>query len=136
MSYTPTNWVTGDTVTATKLNKIEQGIAEAAGGKYDVYDFVISRVDNGTPVIEKGVWSDIYDLLQAKEHVAGLYCQNSTPSEFHDTISFFIPLTFCHYYSSADSICGRALYDDGSGARRLTVEWNSDGTIEVTKVNA
>lgn len=27
MSYTPTNWQTGDTVTAEKLNKMEQGIA-------------------------------------------------------------------------------------------------------------
>ena len=27
MSYTPTTWATGDTVTATKMNKIEQGIA-------------------------------------------------------------------------------------------------------------
>ena len=32
MSYTPTTWTTGDTITATKLNKIEQGIAGAGGG--------------------------------------------------------------------------------------------------------
>ena len=30
MSYTPTNWATGDTVTAEKLNKMEQGIENAA----------------------------------------------------------------------------------------------------------
>lgn len=29
MSYTPTTWTTGDTITATKLNKIENGIASA-----------------------------------------------------------------------------------------------------------
>ena len=29
MSYTPTVWVTGDTVTPEKLNKIEQGIYDA-----------------------------------------------------------------------------------------------------------
>lgn len=29
MSYTPTNWQTGDTVTAERLNKMEQGIAAA-----------------------------------------------------------------------------------------------------------
>lgn len=27
MSYTPTTWVNGDTITAEKLNKMEQGIA-------------------------------------------------------------------------------------------------------------
>lgn len=31
MSYTPTNWKAGDTVTSAKLNKIEQGIASAGG---------------------------------------------------------------------------------------------------------
>lgn len=134
MSYTPTNWVTGDTVTATKLNKIEQGIAEAVGGKYDVYDFVISQVDNGTPVIEKGVWSDIYDLLQAKENVVGLYCWNSTPDEVHNTASMFIPLTYCRYYSSADSIIVSAPYFSGVN-KNLTIEWYSDGTIGVAKRN-
>lgn len=33
MSYTPTTWNTGDTITATALNKIEQGIA-GGGGLY------------------------------------------------------------------------------------------------------
>lgn len=32
MSYTPTNWTTGDTITASALNKIENGIANAGGG--------------------------------------------------------------------------------------------------------
>lgn len=29
MSYTPTEWKTGDIVTSTKLNKLEQGVANA-----------------------------------------------------------------------------------------------------------
>ena len=32
MSYTPTSWTTGDTITAAAMNKIEQGIANAGGG--------------------------------------------------------------------------------------------------------
>ena len=32
MSYSPTTWSTGDTVTAALLNKMEQGIAGAGGG--------------------------------------------------------------------------------------------------------
>ena len=32
MSYTPTTWTTGDTVTASALNKIENGIANAGNG--------------------------------------------------------------------------------------------------------
>lgn len=34
-SYTPTTWATGDIITATKLNNIEQGIANAGGGSSD-----------------------------------------------------------------------------------------------------
>jgi hypothetical protein len=32
MSYTPNTWQTGDTITAAKLNNMEQGIANAGGG--------------------------------------------------------------------------------------------------------
>lgn len=35
MSYTPTTWTTGDTITASALNKIEQGIADGGGGGVD-----------------------------------------------------------------------------------------------------
>lgn len=34
-SYAPTTWTTGDIITATKLNNIEQGIANAGGGSSD-----------------------------------------------------------------------------------------------------
>ena len=32
MSYTPTEWKCGDTITAEKLNKLENGLAECCGG--------------------------------------------------------------------------------------------------------
>ena len=32
MAYTPTEWQCGDTITADKLNKLEQGVANASGG--------------------------------------------------------------------------------------------------------
>ena len=32
MSYTPTNWTSGDVITAEKLNKLEGGVAGAGGG--------------------------------------------------------------------------------------------------------
>lgn len=32
MAYTPTTWTTGDTITASAMNKIENGIAGAGGG--------------------------------------------------------------------------------------------------------
>lgn len=32
MAYTPTEWACGDTITAEKLNKLEEGLAECCGG--------------------------------------------------------------------------------------------------------
>ena len=62
MSYTPTTWTTGDTITATKLNKMEQGIA--SGG----YDLVLS-----IPFVNPSV-SDIEviegDILACEQKIA------------------------------------------------------------------
>ena len=45
MSYTPTEWATGDTVTAEKLNKIEGGIASAG--------VLVATVDAQTVALDK-----------------------------------------------------------------------------------
>lgn len=136
MSYTPHTWVDNETITAAKLNNIEEGVQEAAqsggGGKYDAYDFIISQVDTGTPVLEKGTWQGIYDALQNMEHVVGLYLYNETPGQWYDTVSLFIPLTMVMYYSSADEILGEGLYYHATGMH-VNVAWSSDDSIVVTK---
>ncbi len=73
MSYTPTTWTTGDTISASALNKIEQGIAGAGSALVcnssydsgqaayvldhtakDIYDALIA----GTPVYIKYQYGD------------------------------------------------------------------------------
>lgn len=98
MSYTPTTWTTGDTITASAMNKIEQGIAGAGG-----YDLVLladvtvhglgtlttsdisvvqgnildceEKIDNGEPVnailVLKGAWS--YKPSLANTQYTGRY---------------------------------------------------------------
>ena len=56
MSYTPTEWKAGDTVTSAKLNKIEQGIASAGGG--GTSDILIVHSNND--VLDK-TWTEIRD---------------------------------------------------------------------------
>lgn len=58
MSYTPTNWETGDTITAEKLNKLEQGVANA-GGSTGGGVLVVHDVD-GT--LDK-TWQEITDAM-------------------------------------------------------------------------
>lgn len=55
MSYTPTTWATGDTVTAALLNKMEQGISDASSGGGGGGAFVVHD-SNGT--LDK-TWQEI-----------------------------------------------------------------------------
>ena len=55
MAYEPTNWKSGDVVTSAKLNKMEQGIANAGGGGV----LVVTNTD-GT--LDK-TWQEIHDAM-------------------------------------------------------------------------
>lgn len=57
MAYTPTTWVTGDTVTATKMNKLEQGVANAGGATF----FNITEEDG---VLNK-TWTEILTAVSS-----------------------------------------------------------------------
>ena len=64
MSYTPTEWESGDIVTSAKLNKLEQGVA-AAGGSGAFY---VTRIFTGSdPVITSlnKTWKGIRDAAQS-----------------------------------------------------------------------
>jgi hypothetical protein len=59
MSYTPTEWKAGDTVTSAKLNKLEQGVASSGGT--DIL-FVTATYDDveQTYTLNK-TWTEIYN---------------------------------------------------------------------------
>ena len=62
MAYTPTQWVTGDTVTATKLNKLEQGVANAGGG-YDAEISLYGDSQGSQGTIISGSYAKLSALL-------------------------------------------------------------------------
>lgn len=53
MAYDPTNWKSGDVVTAAKLNKLEQGVANSGG-------VLVVGVNSETGVLDK-TWQEIHD---------------------------------------------------------------------------
>ena len=64
MSYAKQTWQTGDTITAEKLNHMEDGIA-AAGGEYD---FVLDTRDSDMPPTAAGKSvSDLFDMVNDGE---------------------------------------------------------------------
>lgn len=61
MAYTKTNWTNGDLITASKLNKMEQGIADGASGGV----MVITETYNpeaGTGTLS-ATWQEINDSI-------------------------------------------------------------------------
>lgn len=56
MSYNPTQWSAGDTVTSAKLNKMEQGISNS--GVLEIN--AVSDIESGTLHLDK-TWQEIYD---------------------------------------------------------------------------
>lgn len=135
MSYTPTSWSTGDTITASALNKIENGIANAGGGIYDGYDYVIRKVGTSEPTLEKGTFSDIYDILQAQEPVRGLYVENTTIGTYYDTACNFVPFTRTNYYSSANTIQAGAKAIVSSGLKNIEINIYSNNSVDVSFYN-
>ena len=61
MSYTPNTWKSGDVVTSAKLNKIEQGIANA-GGIGVMYVEFTDPDDTGEFTANK-TWQEICDAI-------------------------------------------------------------------------
>lgn len=58
MAYTPTVWKCGDTITAEKLNKLEQGVANSGGGSESL---VVRTTTDGSAVTLDKTWQEIYD---------------------------------------------------------------------------
>lgn len=89
MSYTPHTWESGETVTAEKLNNLEEGAS--GGGSL----LVTVTVEEDTPsshsttyTMDK-TWQEIHDALLAGSYVCGIYENNGyTGQEQIDHCSF------------------------------------------------
>lgn len=122
MAYTPTTWVTGDTVTATKMNKIENGIANAGGG----FDLVI-KMSTLEPysystfeVVSGDTAANLYDKLldgtPLTIMIIGTY--------FSGNLATTVPwLGYAHTTSVTDTI-----FIDGTG--NANVAWPSYYTLQ------
>lgn len=82
MSYIPNTWSTGDTITAAKLNNIEQGIASVENnnnnnnGGWDAEVYCYHEDNSGTPyqfTIVSGTFSDLNTMLTNKQPPAILF---------------------------------------------------------------
>ena len=63
MSYTPTEWKSGDVVTSAKLNKLEQGVADAGGGL--IVNVSLTYDETSDSVVVSNVEETIDEILAA-----------------------------------------------------------------------
>ena len=93
MAYTPTTWVTGDTVTATKLNKLEQGVANAGSAA------IITEANNGT--LDK-TFAEIYDLIHSGTPCYIKRLTDESTSDLDSDYAYYIqlmPIVAIHKYN-------------------------------------
>lgn len=96
MSYTPTEWKSGDVITSENLNKLEQGVAAAGGGGGGV---LVVNDNNGT--LDK-TWKEINDA----------YTLGTTVliSVFNGTAMFAVQVSGLNNGSYAIQIVGNAYF--------------------------
>lgn len=97
MSYTPTEWNTGDTITASALNKIENGIANAGSAL-----IVTSSYIGGENTMDKTV-QEIHDALMSGTPVYYKYAYGTLGVDYISH-SWLAPITYVYAYGGTDYI--------------------------------
>lgn len=86
MAYTKQTWNTGDTITAQKLNHMEDGIASSGGVGYDI---TFNETTNRTNIIFTADGASFEELSNGDEKKAVLIINaNSEGFEYYPSVSF------------------------------------------------
>lgn len=104
MAYTPTNWSTGDTITASALNKLENGVANAGSALIVNYSWN-SSISNY--VLDKTV-QEIYDAILGGtpayiKYQYGALGPSGTGAAYVSH-TFLAPITYIYGYDYAGDI--------------------------------
>lgn len=134
MAYVEHEWVNGETITAEKMNNIEEGIAEAAqsgGDKYAPYDFVIWNhydENSGDWIYEavKGTFAELKTALLSGALVVGLSAYTYVSGDWVETQ--FTDTLWVQYNPPRDAVVIRGVVcASTANPSQLYLAWNSDG---------
>lgn len=127
--YTPTNWQNGDVITADKLNNIEQGIVNAAGGEIGIVTCIIHV--NNTSQIPDLYLGGIDYIAQYSIVACNIVAILNTGTT---TPTFSLP-DICNlwYLPIVGSILSTPTVVINSGNNSFSVVYNNG--IEITKLN-
>lgn len=134
MSYSPTTWSTGDTITASAMNKIENGIANAGGDGYDAIISCYKDDNSSSPItytIEKGTFAEIVSMFTSGEVAPNILVKikwDLPPKYMVSTNT-----TMVTYYRSNISVPDIELhvyfYNVNNDFTYLTLIWNANDEI-------
>lgn len=94
MSYTPTTWVTGDPITATKLNKLENGVANAGSALIVSYNAVTGALDKTVQEIYDAITSGVPAYLQY------VYGDIENPNDYYSAHAWNCPISEVYRYNT------------------------------------
>ena len=81
MSYTPTEWKSGDVITSEKLNNLEQGVASASGGGGTgggalIVSYTDRTEDETTILTLTSTWKEIQTAIASGKVIYLLVAEN------------------------------------------------------------
>lgn len=124
MSYEPTTWLNGDTITAQKLNKMEQGIS-AAGEGYDLVIASVVGVSTGQQNVNNWhVVSGSYEACEAKQEAGepvnalAIVWEQQWSTDPPNDLKYYLPLV--HYHAPYGLMRFGAILNDNLAASSIS----------------
>ena len=114
MSYTPTTWATGDTITAAGLNKMEQGIAGA--GTVVIFPCFINGDDDNRRIVIDASVNDFVNASRAGNAVfaVGRLTDNDGGYDFDMSVQFILLAVGTEYGNPIIQLYGYDPYSGGN----------------------
>ena len=138
MSYEPTNWQTGDVITAEKLNKLEGGVA-GAGNVITVT--VSGRISSSNPPTVDNIshtFAEARELVESGKPITFAFIHpnvNPVPNKYHKVIAY--STAYCYWspeLSGGSSSLSEhfEVYIQNFDTTKFTFTWMSDGNSSLS----
>lgn len=118
MSYTKQTWINGETITDTKLNHMEDGIADAGGGGV----MNVTTTDNGTAYVMNKTYNEIKTAFLSGTTIIVTLTQGDPEGSYSTDKS----VVTGYGYGESDGVPTRGIFVSGGLSGQLSYYADSD----------
>ena len=131
MSYTPTEWKSGDVITAEKLNHIEEGIGEAGGssGGGALILRPLATPQAGHALDFEETFDEVYDALQAGTPCYVIQTEVQTGPDYSQEYDYYARIIKCSIMGSKSFTLDVNIPGENGVSDTELLEDESDGHI-------